>query len=249
MNYKRHYDLLIERARNRVLDCYVESHHIIPRCMGGGGEKENIVALTPEEHYVAHQLLVKMHPGKTKLVYAAIMMCGKFNDSRANNKSYGWIKRRHSKNVSAQMRGNMHGLGKKHTEEWKRAHTERMIGNSINAGRKWSEEVVKKRAASNSKAQKGKNLSNEHREALSNAWQDKDKKAARSNAIKAACSSEESRARRRAAWADPEKSAKRLQSLRESAKDPLMQARKSVTLATTWAIKKGRPFSLIPQAS
>ena len=226
MNYKRHYDLLIERARNRVLDCYVESHHIIPRCMGGGDEKENIVALTPEEHYVAHQLLVKMHPGKTKLVYAAIMMCGKFNESRVNNKSYGWLKRRHSKNVSSQM-----------------------MGNSINAGRKWSEEVVKKRAASNSKAQKGKNLSNEHREALSNAWQDKDKKAARSNAIKAACSSEESRARRRAAWADPEKSAKRLQSLRESAKDPLMQARKSVTLATTWAIKKGRPFSLIPQAS
>ena len=66
MNYRRHYDRLIERARNRVLSGYVERHHVLPRCMGGGNESSNLVQLTAEEHYVAHQLLHKMHPDVKK---------------------------------------------------------------------------------------------------------------------------------------------------------------------------------------
>lgn len=46
MNYKKYYNLLIERARNRTLDCYVEKHHIIPKCMDGNNSvnarKENV---------------------------------------------------------------------------------------------------------------------------------------------------------------------------------------------------------------
>ena len=70
MDYTKHYNLLIERAKNRLLECYTERHHIVPRCMGGSDDLDNLVDLTPEEHYVAHQLLVKMHPGEHKLVYA-----------------------------------------------------------------------------------------------------------------------------------------------------------------------------------
>jgi hypothetical protein len=62
MNYKKIYDNLISKGRNRVLNCYVERHHIIPKCMGGTDDEENLVELTPEEHYVAHQLLVKIYP-------------------------------------------------------------------------------------------------------------------------------------------------------------------------------------------
>lgn len=90
--------MLIERARNRLLDGYVERHHIIPRCMGGSDERENLVQLTPEEHYVAHQLLVKLHPTVIGLTFAAIAMSG---DARSRkNKAYGWIRRTHAKNVS-----------------------------------------------------------------------------------------------------------------------------------------------------
>ena len=35
MDYKKHYNALIERARGRELDAYVEWHHVIPKCMGG----------------------------------------------------------------------------------------------------------------------------------------------------------------------------------------------------------------------
>lgn len=92
MNYLKHYDLLIARARNRELSCYTERHHILPRCMGGKDGRENIVRLTPEEHYVAHQLLVKIYPENEGLIFAAIRQSSK---SRGN-KSYGWLRRKNS---------------------------------------------------------------------------------------------------------------------------------------------------------
>lgn len=48
--------------------------------------------MTPEEHYVAHQLLVKIHPENRKLVFAASMMCNGSNGR--NNKRYGWLKKK-----------------------------------------------------------------------------------------------------------------------------------------------------------
>lgn len=98
MDYSEHYKRLCERAKNRKIDSYVENHHIEPRCMGGDDSKENIVALTPEEHYVAHQLLVKMYPNHTGLIWAALLMTGDSeNDHRSNNKVYGWLKQKHQK--------------------------------------------------------------------------------------------------------------------------------------------------------
>lgn len=94
MNYKKHYDTLILRAKSRLIEGYVEKHHIIPQCLGGTDDLSNLVILTPEEHYVAHQLLCKMYPNNSKLLYAARMMSvGGKNHSR-NNKCYGWLKRK-----------------------------------------------------------------------------------------------------------------------------------------------------------
>lgn len=101
MNYKKIYDSLIERAKNRKLECYTEQHHIIPRCLNGSNDKLNLVDLTPEEHYLAHQLLIKIYQDEPKLVYAAIMMI----PNRKSNKLYGWIKRRHSQYKSKEQTG------------------------------------------------------------------------------------------------------------------------------------------------
>ena len=75
MNYEKIYNQIVERAKNRVLDCYTESHHIIPRCMGGGDEKENLVTLTAREHFICHRLLVQIHPDNNKLKFALWAMC------------------------------------------------------------------------------------------------------------------------------------------------------------------------------
>ena len=90
MDYTKIYLSLIEKAQTRTLEGYCEVHHIVPRCMGGSDEPENLVRLTPEEHYLAHQLLVKIHPKSYALVKAAAMMI----PSRPSNKLYGWLRRK-----------------------------------------------------------------------------------------------------------------------------------------------------------
>ena len=98
MDYKKHYQKLIKKARKRNLNSYTERHHILPKCLGGSDSRNNLVELTPEEHYVAHQLLVKIYGNVPGLIYSAILMAtySKYNHQRINNKLYGWLKRRYS---------------------------------------------------------------------------------------------------------------------------------------------------------
>jgi len=126
MNYQKHYDNLINRARNRILNSYVESHHIIPKCVGGTNAKSNLVDLTPEEHYVAHQLLVKIYHNEQKLVYALRMMCMAGNGKvKRRNKEYAWVRKIWSKTSSESQLGKPR---KPHTEETKRKISEIQIG-------------------------------------------------------------------------------------------------------------------------
>lgn len=90
MNYSKIYDSLITKGRNRILLEYGEKHHIVPRCLNGSDDKSNLVILTPEEHYIAHQLLIRIHPNNFALVKAAAMMIV----GRPNNKLYGWLRKR-----------------------------------------------------------------------------------------------------------------------------------------------------------
>lgn len=154
MNYQRHYDLLINRARNRRLTVYVEKHHVIPRCLGGGDESENIVQLTAEEHYLAHQMLVKIYPANRKLVFAAWMMC---NGKQRNNKRYAWMKQKHIKVLSETHRG------KKMPEDHKRKLIEMRTGKPL------SEETRRKI----SETQVGKVLTEDHKRKLSESHRGK----------------------------------------------------------------------------
>ena len=117
MNYKKHYDILITRIRNRILEGYVEKHHIIPKCLGGSDDPDNIAILTPEEHFLAHQLLVKMYPNSPPLASAAVIMTTHHTNVRANNKLFGWLRRRASDARKQWLNENGHPkgfLGKKH---------------------------------------------------------------------------------------------------------------------------------------
>ena len=96
MDYKKIHDAIIDRAKSRSLpkETYTERHHIVPRCMGGDNNKTNLVRLTAEEHFVVHQLLVKMFPDNHKLVFALHRMTHKTDRQIRSNKMYGWIKKR-----------------------------------------------------------------------------------------------------------------------------------------------------------
>ena len=75
--YKKWHDSIIDRAKNRVLSCYVEKHHIIPRSCGGSDGKSNLVKLTAREHFIVHLLLTKILKGnnKDKMILAFNFMC------------------------------------------------------------------------------------------------------------------------------------------------------------------------------
>jgi hypothetical protein len=52
---------------------YYESHHIIPKSLGGSNDSSNLVLLTAREHYLCHRLLTRMTTGKAKA-----QMCAAF---------------------------------------------------------------------------------------------------------------------------------------------------------------------------
>ena len=60
-NLQKEYEKLINNAKKRMLvEKYYEKHHIKPKSLGGSDEKDNLVSLTPEEHFKAHYLLWKI---------------------------------------------------------------------------------------------------------------------------------------------------------------------------------------------
>jgi len=139
MNYKKHYDLLIEKAKNRiVVDGHTEKHHIIPRCVGGSNDKTNLVILTAREHYMAHYLLHKIQPSHRGLLYAIYMMMNlKKSDTtiKISSREYEKIKKLVSIATSKRMMGKKnHFYGKKHTPE-----TLQFISD-LNTGRKRTKE-------------------------------------------------------------------------------------------------------------
>lgn len=71
MNYIKLYETLT--SSDSIAD-YTEIHHILPKCMGGTNEKDNLVRLTAREHYLAHRLLTKIYPNNVRLLHAFSMM-------------------------------------------------------------------------------------------------------------------------------------------------------------------------------
>lgn len=78
MNYKKQYDLLIEKHGSKGKpSSYSERHHIVPRCLGGLDDESNLVYLSAEAHYVAHHLLFKIDRDN-KLGRAFMLMSDRF---------------------------------------------------------------------------------------------------------------------------------------------------------------------------
>lgn len=120
-----HYERLIDRAKNRQRTGYMERHHIVPRCLGGSDSPDNLVFLTPEEHYTAHLMLIRIFPEEEALVSAVLMMCVSSPTTPRSNKIYGWVRRRFAEKQRERMlewhSKNTHRfLGRRHTEETKR---------------------------------------------------------------------------------------------------------------------------------
>lgn len=102
MNYQKIYDAIIQKAKskNRVKlrknqngYIYYENHHIIPKCLSGTDDKENLVLLTAREHFVCHKLLTYIYKGNRRIVNAFYMLTHtkKFN-KKISSRDYAYAK-------------------------------------------------------------------------------------------------------------------------------------------------------------
>ena len=132
--YTRCYFSIIERAKSRTLECYVEKHHIIPKSLGGNNRNDNIVSLTAREHFICHWLLTKMlEEGKLKwkMLYAfgAFLQKNKSQDRLIiTGRKYELLKKAGSIARSNFNKGNTYSLGYKHSEESIQKRKESMLG-------------------------------------------------------------------------------------------------------------------------
>lgn len=159
MNWTQIHNQIIERAKGRILNGYSEKHHIIPKCLGGTNDSNNLVSLTGREHFIIHKLLCLIYPHKSKLHWAVFMMAnGKGNKKqdrsyRISSREYQRLKESliHLPESIEQMRvantGNKYRVGTTHSVE--------------------SKEIISKKAKGRVSPRKGKTLSNETKEKLS----------------------------------------------------------------------------------
>ena len=184
--YEKWYSSITNTAKNRSIDGYKETHHIVPRSLGGLDTEDNLVDLTAREHFVCHWLLTKIYTGEArgKMINAMYMMRAespnqKRYESKITARVYETLRREYSQyisnlnkgriqppeekarqlaaqigrkrnpfseewlaNIKAARQGERNGMyGKTHSDETRAKQREKAIG------RKYSAEVVEKRAA------------------------------------------------------------------------------------------------------
>jgi hypothetical protein len=82
-HYINRYCNFINSIQNTDITVY-EVHHIIPRCLGGNNNPENLITLTPRQHFIAHWILWKAY--KTKELTASFFaMCNQNNPYQSRN--------------------------------------------------------------------------------------------------------------------------------------------------------------------
>jgi hypothetical protein len=137
--YNTWYNSITENAKNRTLEGYTESHHVIPRSLGGSDDADNLVDLTAREHFVCHWLLTKIHTGesKAKMIYAlnGMKRNGQYTqryETKITSRVYEHLKKEFSIIHSATMKGRpAHNKGIPATEEQKEKNRQAALGKKM----------------------------------------------------------------------------------------------------------------------
>jgi hypothetical protein len=70
-------------TRSKANGEYYEKHHIVPRCLGGSNEKQNLVLLTAKEHFLAHRILYKIYPNDRNIAFSFWGMCNQMGKNQS----------------------------------------------------------------------------------------------------------------------------------------------------------------------
>lgn len=176
-----YFNLIEKRRKVPATGTIIERHHIIPKCLGGNNEKENLVSLTGREHYIAHKFLVKITSGfsREKMIHALWGMSNRIkNDIRHNyvsSRNYESARLLYLEIAGMSARGRTYEqiYGKEKANKLKK-----MRGDSLTKNRKgktWEQIFGKEKAAllkenmsrKNKNANLGKKLSTETKKKIS----------------------------------------------------------------------------------
>lgn len=184
--YADAYFKIIQRSQNRVLNCYTEQHHIVPRSIGGCNEPHNLTRLTAREHYICHRLLPKMTEGlnKQKMTQAAWTMA-RTRKVKINSRTYAYLREEASKAASARQKGVKRGphseiqkqkmreaaLRRYQDPEERRKQSERSKGRKLSLELRAKLSAIKKgKMPSHIPTMKGKQHSPETKAKMRAAW-------------------------------------------------------------------------------
>lgn len=183
MNYQNIYNSIIEKYKNQNLQkgqgIYLETHHIIPKCIGGTEEKSNLVNLPPKAHFICHILLPKIYKNdieKYKKLYNALFAISVLNTNLMNREKLNSKKYEKIRSGLKWIR-----KGRKNTEE-----TKRKCSLALKGKIPWNKGLTKETSpivAEMSKkiGRKGRIVTAEHRKHLSEALRKSDKKRGKNN--------------------------------------------------------------------
>jgi len=173
--YNTWYRNITENAKHRIIDSYTEKHHIIPKSLGGTDNNDNLVDLTPREHFICHWLLTKTTSGEdyVKMIFALRMMKAEnTNQKRYNTKItsrvYANLKEEYSKISSKMVSGKnnpMYGNKFHRSEDGKRGQREGVLGEK-NGSKQYE---ARKKISESKLGKKRQPFSSEWRKNLSNA--------------------------------------------------------------------------------
>ena len=146
MTYDEYIKTLLSTRGRHILDKnkYTETHHIIPRCMGGSDDEENLIDLFPQEHYLSHKLLAEENPDNSSLLTAWFRMCYKNGSTGTqdfiSSEEYSYLREKYSKKRSEIYSGeNNPFYGKHHSEETKDKIRKSIANIKHNNPQKWAE--------------------------------------------------------------------------------------------------------------
>lgn len=168
--YTKYYFSIIDRAQERICpNTYSESHHIIPKSLGGDNSEQNLVKLTAREHFVCHKLLVRITTGleRRKMNYALWRMThSRRYSTRFTSRSYAILR----EVFCDQIRVSMSGRIVHNTTRVKQSISKKLTHNTPETRAKLSH-AAKQRSHIVSERNKlvhtGKQISAAHRAAIS----------------------------------------------------------------------------------
>ena len=199
MNYEQIYKDIIIKAKsenrtklrkNQKDYVYYENHHVLPKCLGGINDKENLILLTAKEHYIAHKLLIHIHKGNYKLVCAFFRMTfSKFTKHKLSSRDYEYAKILKSTTpISQETRQKMkdHKFSDEHKRKLSESHKgphskDRNHANFFGVNNPFynkkhsdiTKEKMREKKLGTSTSRKGKSLSEEHKMALRQSYKRK----------------------------------------------------------------------------